>query len=414
MGLKHRIKFKLIIQEFNVLMHKDLGIMILIVLSVMGSCIITVFFFGFTHHIEQEAIDKESGDRFFIASFYDPWQTPEEKNRVVRDKTVKKKDIMDLLMEMNEEVFRNCLYIEMACKYEDDIVEDPDTDSLALAAVIDFMIENGKIIVPHNMEKRIIGNGMLVDGRYFTQDDFDQKRLLCIAWPQNTGNGNLRGDYSPWWDKYMPTDKGVYIVDGMEFECIGHSALYTCVPRIPATVMRDDVFVMELILEFDPVVTRRAYETIYSSLKSKYGDMVNVKELELKQTDFSRFNNTIISILITVMILSMIIITILYSQMIIRREDCFRVYRICGMTNDQICSIILGEMRLLIIGALILAIIAYHFLILPCLEKSFEYLRYSARINIYLIIPFFFITLSNVFLRIAMIRFSNTWKKKQY
>ena len=402
MNLYNRLKY--VIQELKAFASKELIMMILCVLCVMSSCILIVFFFGFVHHMQQKELDGDSGERNLVVSFYRFRQPIDQKLEFVKSKKIRKGDLIDLLMNIDERIWDDCINIELSCKYEDDVVEQPDTDFLTLSAVIDFMIKDGKIIVSPVMEKRLKEKGLLKEGRYFTQEEYDQKSKVCIAHPENIGSVNLKGEYSAWWDKYiLPTDRGTYIEDGKEFECIGYiTGLY--IPLIPATVMSDDVFVMELLIEFDHVITRHEYETITNELKSRYGDLAMIRDIEIKQAEFHRFNKTITVMMLLVMGISMIIISVVYSYVISRRESCFRVYRMCGMSNKQVCNIILDEALVIIVSAVVAGIALYHLILLPCLEKSFEYLRNSAVISVYALIGGLFIFVSRLYLN-ALIRY---------
>ncbi len=402
MRMKIYNKIRYVIQELRAFMRKEPIMMILYILCVMSSCIIIIFFFGFVHHMEQKQLDGENGERNLVVLFYRFRRPLDQKLEFVKSKAVTKGDLVDLLMNIDESIWDDCINIELSCKYEDDVVEQPDTDFLTLSAVIDFLIKDGKMIVPPVMEKRLKGKGMLKEGRYFTQEEYDKKSLVCIAHPENIGSVNLRGEYSAWWDKYiLSTDRGTYIVDGKEFECIGFfSQLY--IPLIPATVMRDDVFVMEMLIEFDHVITRHVYETVSNELKARYGDLAIIEDIEPKQADFHRFNSTITKMMLLVMGLSLIIISVLYSYMISRRESCFRVYRMCGMSNEQVRDIILDEATVISVFAVVLGILLYHLILLPGLEKSFEYLRNSAGISIYAMIGILFISISRFYLCVVI------------
>ena len=391
-------------QELVVYVRKESGVLALNILCIMSSCILILFYICFTHHMEQVRLDAESNEKIMNILFYNGRDKLPDKIRRVKDKTVQKGDLMEMLLDMDEKVFKNCIDIEMACKFDDDVVEDAGVDTLSLAMVIDFMIEDGKIIVPPNFEKKIIGNGMLVDGRYFTQEEFDNKRLLCIAYPEkeNQYTSLDKEMYSVWKKKYMSPDNGTYIIDGLEFECIGHAALFTKIPRIPATVLRDDVFVMELILEYKNVVPRHAYDTISTALKERYGELAEVRELKLRRTDFERYDKVIMIMVATVCGLSLIVISVLYTQLIMRRKDCFRVYRLCGMEYRSIVSILLDEITLIVLCALIMGILIYHLILLPCLANSFEYLPYSVNISLYTVTGLSYIFISRFVLRIVI------------
>ena len=399
MNSRYNIRIRYILHEIKVYARTSPWMLALTTLCIINSSILMLFFFGLVHHMEQKKLDGETDDKFIIVRFYDAWQPLADKQKTVDECPVKKGELIDLLLSMDQSVFNDCSVIELSCKYAEDVVEDPNADLLSLSALIDFMIKDGKIIVPPDFESKLKKNNTLKDGRYFTQEEFDQRKRVCIATDDRVGDATLIAAGSAWWDKYTFSNNGIYIIDGNEFECIGHNVSFSSVPLIPATVMRDDVFVMNIVLEYDHAITRHSYETISGELRSRYGDTARIRDLELKQADFNRFNHSIMCIIVIIMILATIILFILYNHMISRRESCLQIYRICGMTAKDIATVLYYEIALINLLSYISGVMIYHFLILLCLKKEFEYLSCSANIYIYTIVGAIFVSVSSLFLK---------------
>lgn len=344
--------------------------------------------------MEQKKIDEESGENLIIVYFYDCWASLENKMETVQANQVQKGDLINTILSMDEEILADCSCIELSAKYADDVVEDPSTDSLSLAAIIDFAVRNGELVIPLDFENSIRENGILKDGRYFSQEEFDQGRYVCIAPMEDVEDVNLSGEYVSWREKYSPTNRGTYIIDGKEYECIGHFLSFASIPIVPVTALDDHTFIMEMAFEFEHAISRSTYEAVSEALTSRYGENARVRELEIRQANFQRFNDTILIMMSIVMALSIIILSLLYSYVVCRREDCLRVYRLCGMTNDQVVSVVLNEAMIIILTALFAGGVIYHFLILPWMGQYFEYLKNSAYLSVYITIGILFIAIS--------------------
>ena len=373
---------------------------VLMVTCILCSSIFASFYFGYVHHAEQKKADSKFGEKCFYVYFYDPSWPLDKKKQLVMSNIVKKGDLLEWLLNLDTKIL-NDLEVTLECKLNDDVVEDVAIDNSSLSLATEFIIKDG-LILPPRIEETLRSKNFLVEGRYFTDDDYLNRNAVCL--PPAVYSGNFTGEYEYLRERYTAKADGSYIIDGVKYIPVGVLESFSAIPDVPVTTIRDDVFIKNITFDFDHPVTRYEYETISNDLKQQYGELAMLSPLEIKTYDSKSFDLMIIMMFITASVVTSIIISILYDYMITRRTECFRAFRLCGMTRQQISAILVSKAVILLSVVFITGELLYHYVLLPVLEKEFEYLRNSSVISVYIFIYALFMTVSYIFIKTAVLR----------
>ena len=380
--------------------RKEPLIIILMVLCIICSNILLLFYFGYVHHAEQKKLDGESGEKEFYVYFYDPSWPLEDKQRIVKENKVKKGELIEWVLGLDEKILED-VEITLECKLEDDVVADLAIDNSSLSLATEFIVRKGRILPPDN-EESLKSKNFLTEGRYFTDDDYLNEELVCL--PPAFPSGNFRGEYEYLEDRYTQKPDGSYLIDGKKYMPVGVLESFTAIPDVPVTTIRDDVFVKNITFVFGHVVTRYEYETIANELIERYGEQAMVSELDIKTADSKSFDSMIYMMIAAVSVIASILVAFLYDYMITRCIECIRVFGLCGMTGRQISGILVNEAVILSGTACVAGGLLYHFLIMPLLRTKFEYIGKSAVLSVYLVIDMLFLTVCYIFTKIDILR----------
>lgn len=372
----------------------------LMILCMVSSCVFMFFYFGYIHHMEQKKIDGESGENEFYVYFCDPLWPIEKKLEVVKENAVKKGELIELLMGLDERILDG-MEVTLECKLISDVVDDAAIDNSTLSLATEFIIKDGKILPPR-IEEILKKKNFLTEGRYFNDKDYIEGRHVCL--PPVMESGNLRGEYEYLKDRYAMREDGSYIIDGKKYTPIGKLESFSTIPDIPVTTIRDDVFVKNISFLFDHIVTRYEYETISNDLRRRYGEQALVSTVEIKTADSKAFDRMVYLVFTALSMITAVITSFLYKYISDRRVNCIRVYGLCGMTLKDISFILGGKAMTMSLFSSIIGVLLYHNLLLPILMKSFEYLCDSAVMGVYITIIIIFMAVSYVFIKVSVLR----------
>ncbi len=379
---------------------KEPVVIILVMLCIICSNAFMLFYFGYVHHVEQKKMDGESGEKEFYVYFYDPTWSLEKKQITVKENKVKKGELVEWVLGLDERILED-VEITLECKLEDDVVADLAIDNSSLSLATEFIVRNGCVLPPDN-EESLKSKNLLIEGRYFTDNDYINSELVCL--PPAFSSGNFKGEYEYLKDRYSSKADGSYMIDGKKYMPIGVLESFTAIPDVPVTTIRDDVFVKNITFVFGHVVTRYEYETIADGLIDRYGEQAMVSSLDIQTADSKSFDSMIYMMIAAVSIIASIIVVFLYDYMISRRIESIRVFGLCGMTGRQISSILVSGAMMLSGTACIAGGFLYHYLIMPLLRRKFEYIGNSAALSVYLVIDMLFLLVCYIFTKADILR----------
>lgn len=380
------MKLKYVLQIMKSFVRNEPVILLLILACIVCSAIMVLFSFGFYHQVEQKKMDDEFGIYSFSAYFYNRQWPVEKKKETALNSKVRKGNLLDLLFQL-EDTIDDSTYIEFELMYPEALDMEERMDMFGGSV---FNIENGHVTISPVM----INRSMQI-GRYFTKEDIEEGRMFCIGdyWiDEGVPNNPLTmerhfKEENPWLKPYMPTNDGKYHVGGKEYECIGNTAKGVNVyPEVPITTVSDDVFVKRLIIQFERPMTRKQYEIISDTLIKAYGEEAMIDPVDIHETDAERFYNTLLLLCIFVSVLSAVVVSFFYEYIQRKRKRTLMVYRICGMTLSQMRIICFGECLFLLLFCFITGCITFHFVLLPFLDRYYEYIRLSYSIRTYIVI----------------------------
>lgn len=350
--------------------RQETTIFCLTVLCIACSVVVLCFSFGFYHHLEQKKLDGESGTKVLDINFHDGDR-----------RTVTKGSMMNMLMQLDEDMLNGC-DITMVGRYLEDKTDDPVVDHGLLSFPMAFAIRDGKVTVSTLTQKEVEGSGSLLDGSYFSAEQIENGELVCLALSENINwSGN---EAEKWKEKYSPGPNGKYTVDGKEYTCIGH--IGSIVPWVPVTTVADDCYIQQLYIEFEKPVTRRIYTEITELVRETYGEMAEIPALDIQEVDSTKFYNMLLVLCVLLAAVSGIVLSILYEYILLQRKKQLAVYRLCGMTRWKAEALYFLECLLLSVVLYLLAVLFFHFDLLPYLEGSFEYIRASYSVYSYVLL----------------------------
>lgn len=368
--------------------RQETTIFCLAALCIACSVVVLCFSFGFYHHLEQKKLDRESGTMVVDIDFHD-----EER------RTVTKGSMMDMLMQLDEDTLNGC-DITMVGRYLEDKTDDPVIDHGVLSFPMSFTIQDGKVAASMLTQKEMEGSGDL-DGSYFSAEQIENGELVCLARSEDM---NWSGDEpQKWQKKYSPGPDGKYMVDGKKYTCIGHITT-TLVPWVPVTTVADDCYIQQLYMEFEKPVTRRMYTEITELVRETYGEMAEIPALDIQEVDSMKFYNTLLVLCVLLAAVSGIVLSVLYEYILLQRKKQLAVYRLCGMTRRKAEALYFLECLFLSVVLYLLAVLLFHFVLLPYLEGTFEYIRASYSLYSYALLGILYTGVISVILYLMICR----------
>lgn len=378
---------KYIVINIKNFIKNETAIFVLVLLCILSSAVIINFSFGFYHHLEKKKLDGENDTKGFYIQFHDETRT-----------TVTKGSLMEALLGLDDDVYEDCtIYLEG--RFLEDKTDDPAIDNTALAVCMQFCIRDGRVTAAL-LEEAWREGGTLLDGHYFTAKQVEDGELVCLANDPNVHYSDGEG----WAEKYSVNEDGTYTVDGKKYTCIGYIEGFSVIPHVPVTTVADDCYIKLIGFDYDHVVTRRAYNELTNIIREKYGEMAEIEPLDFQQVDSVKFYNTLLVLCILLISMSGLILSMLYQYVLLKRRKQLTIYRICGLTNTK--AKLLYFMECLFLSAVIylLAVMFFHFVMLPYLCRFYEYIAASYTLYSYTILGLMYIGISSVILYLMIWR----------
>ena len=341
----------------------------LVFLCILSSAIIINFSFGFYHHLEQKKLDETVDANYVLVDFY--------------DRRVTKGELMKVLPGFSEELLSK-INLTPAVVWPEDLKEpDGAIDSWTNWFSLSFRYDNGEIKIDKDFEKNMKNAGNLIKGRYFTQEEMDNKELVCVMEDEKV-SWNGKGSYFPN-VKYHPDDNGKITIGGKKYTVIGQFKNYNPMPMVPVTTIEDNWYVAQLEIDIrnGKNVTRSQYNEIKDYMEECFGDTATVEPLDLPEEDSEKFYNSLLLLCFVMVSLSGVVLSVLYEYVLLKRRKQITIYRICGMTRRKARGLYLGECILLSAGIYIVAVLLFQYGVLPHLKRSFEYIAASYTLSTY-------------------------------
>ncbi len=341
----------------------------LVFLCILSSAIIINFSFGFYHHLEQKKLDETVDANYVLVDFYDT--------------RVTKGDLMKVLPGFSEELLSK-INLTPAVVWPEDLKEpDGAIDSWTNWFSLSFRYDNGEIKIDKDFEKNMKNAGNLIKGRYFTQEEMDNKELVCVMEDEKV-SWNGKGSYFSN-VKYHPDDNGKITIGGKKYTVIGQFKNYNPMPMVPVTTIEDNWYVAQLEIDIrnGKNVTRSQYNEIKDYMEECFGDAATVEPLDLPEEDSEKFYNSLLLLCFVMVSLSGVVLSVLYEYVLLKRRKQITIYRICGMTRRKARGLYLGECILLSSGIYIVAVLLFQYGVLPHLKRSFEYIAASYTLATY-------------------------------
>ena len=367
-------------------------IFFLMVLSIISSTIIIEFAFGFYHHLEQKKVDEMQDTKEFSIDFTDPTRT-----------TVTKGAVLQILTNLDPGVLSDCT-IYLGGRFQNDKTKVAAIDNSLLEESLPFTLNDRKICVAP-IEQKMKESSILVDGRYFVQEDFDKEKNVCLA--NILKEDSYDGEAVEWVKKYGEQNDGTYIVDGKKYICIGHVESYSTIPMVPITTVSDDIYIQRISFEFTHAITSNKYYTIKEAFLNAFAEYVQLPDINIKDIDSDRFYNLLLVMCIGLFALSALVVSILYQYVMLKRKRNIVIYRLCGMTLNTARIIYVFECMIVSFIMFTVGTLIYHFGLMPWLSRSFEYISNSYNIHTYVIMAEIYMIVSLVVLGFMIIRQTN-------
>lgn len=359
------------------------------VLCILCSTIIIEFSFGFYHHLEQKKIDGMGENKSLIIESSDPTR-----------ENVNKGSLIEALMQLDSDVLDSCI-ITFEGRFSEDKTDNPAIGNTLLVEYLPFVLNDKRICVAP-MEEELKENDTLIDGRYFIQKDFDEQNKVCLA--NIAKEENYEGEEAVWAKKYGERNDGSYLIDGEKYTCIGHVDWFSTVPWVPITTVSDDIYVQRIILEFDRPITMKKYLAIKETMMNNLGEYVQVPNLDINEIDNGKFYNSLLLLCVALFFMSALVVSVLYQYVILKRKRTIVIYRLCGMPLRTARIIYVLECLFVSLMVYVLGTGVFHYVLLPKLSMSFEYIKYSYNLRTYGILACLYMLVSIIVLGFMIFR----------
>lgn len=384
---------KYIFTNIKKFIQNEKTIFILIVLSIFSTAIIFNFVFGFYHHLRIKKMEGGSYPSYFTIHFEDP-------NR----RTVTKGSMLELLLNMDSDVFENCR-IRIEGRFLEDKTDLAPLDNTMLVLLLTFCIEDGELKVVPNYEEQLRENNYLVEGHYFTEEQFDNAEFVCLAPRPDVVYGEEGSEERKWAEKYAPNPDGTYTIGGKDYVCIGYTEQFAIIPEVPITTVSDDIYVKDIAFDYgDNIVTKKSYTAICDKMRQAYGDMAHIPELGIPDIDSLRFYNSLILICVLLVVMSGTILSMLFQYVFLQRRRQLLIYRICGMTQRKAKLLYFVECLVITMVVYVCGVCLFEYGLLPYLNSYFEYMADSYVLSSYIKLGAIYIGISSVILYLTICR----------
>jgi len=330
-------------------------IFILVIVCIITSSFIINFSYGLyqNYHVIKDEEESE------LYEFEIPF------NNNLNENYVSKEDLKNTLLSFSDSLNQAIdMYLTM-----------PQCDEIPIEEYgplfIRFTIKNSDIAPCDLFEENMHTYGTLISGEYFTSEQEKNGENVALVFD---------GDIT---EKLMKDDETI-IFQNKEFKMVGLQKMHPLI--VPFNSLNEDTPVNTLLLHFIKPITRSQYNEIKEKIELSFGDIANVPELNIPETENYYLYNTIIIISIIIALLAAINFAVLYKYILLKRIKTLSIFRMCGCSKWKALRLFLIECMLLTIPLFIVTTFIYDSFILPVLSKRFEYIASAYSTTLYIII----------------------------
>ena len=365
---------KYVWKNISLFFKNEKMIFMLVVICVITSSFIINFSYGLyqNYHVIKE--EEESS----LFEFEIPF------NNSVNGDYVSKKALKSTLLSFSESIDQAVdMYLTI-----------PQCDAIPIEEFgpifIRFTIKNDDITPCNLFKENMETYGTLISGEYFTPEQERNGEKVALAFD---------GDIT---DK-LKIDDDTIVFQDEKYKIIGIQKMHPLI--VPFNSLKDDTPINTLLLHFIKPVTRTQYNEIKEKIELSFGDLANVPDLNIPETENYYLYNTIIIISVLIALAAAVNFAVLYKYTLSKRIKALSIFRICGCSKRQALRVFLTECMILTIPLYIITVLFYDKLILPLLSKRFEYIASAYSPMLYAVI-FFIYVISSLLVLGVMIYFS--------
>lgn len=378
---------KYLIKNICAFASKERIVFFLTVICIMCSSIIINFSYGFYKHLQQEKLDLIDDVDNFVIDFQDS----------TRDHVTKGK-LLKVLCDVDDLAFNQCvIYFEI--RFREDKTDNLAIDNTMLVANVQFCIDEGNIKLA-SLEKEWKEKNILIDGNYFSMEQFDKGELVCLK-PKEYEY--IYDEEIKWAQHYKANSNGKYLIHNKEYTSIGTQDLMGVIPVVPITTLDDECYVQRAIFSYPHSVLRTDFDLITTAIKNEFGDYAIIPDLSIQELDVKKFLIIMSLFCFVITIISGLVLALLFEYIIMKRNEKLAIFRLCGLSRNKAVMIYLLEGALIIIFTYVISTLVYRFLIFPILSDAFIYMRNAYTLWSYLKLGILYIVISLFFLLILII-----------
>ncbi len=356
------VLLKYVLKNIKTFAVQETVVFLMTIVCVMCSAIIINFAFGFYRHLQQEEADALNGIDYFSITFQ-----KEGREEVSKDR------LLQTLLRLDDSIYKDCV-IFFEIRFPEDKTDNPAIDNASLVEWGYFGIEDGKITLAP-VEQEWKESGFLIEGSYFTKEQFENGELVCLTYDENIIWGGGEDDELYRWSvHYRQTHNGKYIVHGKEYTSIGILS-GGIVPMVPITTLENDCYVIRVGFDYAPgIVMRDQFDAIAAAIQEEFGSLAVIPDLSFTELDNQKFYRLMAVFTVILSVLSGVVVALLYEYIIMKRKKKLMIFRLCGLSRAKAAAVYFTECAVIMVTAYAVSTVLYHKILLPFLGRSFVYM----------------------------------------
>ena len=374
---------KQILRNLHLFIRKEKLIFAITILCIFVSALLLNFSYGLYqnyHVLKEETEIQETNLETSV-------------NRDTEGSLLKKEALCRYLDSVSPEVL-NAVDIICATAKFPPLFEDPFSGGYK-DFYFRFRIQNGNYGVSLITKEAWESGGMIVSGRYIT--DEEEAAGANVAMVANFNGGG-------WSDntKAIYNGDNTITMFGKTYEIIGEYSSGWDHPIIPFLSIPDDSRIDTLSFVFAKNITRSQYEELKTQADILLPNVLVFPEMSFPDPDTRYLYNNIMLISVLLAILSALNFAMLYQYILKKRSKTLAILRLCGCTSGRAMCIYLGECLLLSIPTYLLGTVTFDILMRNVLTNFFPYMESAYTNTIYSVIFLIYILIVLIVLSIMI------------
>lgn len=379
--------FKYLLKNLKSFRKNERIIYILVIVCVFVSSIMISFSYG----IYRNYLSEKEAQNYQLTQLQIKFTEDSDKGDVTKEKLDR------CLLRFSEELDKKIDCFLITARVNEDMVTE-----------CRFTIKNGKFsrcdVFKENMIK---GDFLKV---YFTQEQEETGQAVMLIY-----NRRKYETPAPATDK-IKRESGFAQLQGKSFEIIGTQRWLVDSVLIPYAALAEDTTLMEkgLSMSFTSAITEQQYEEITEIFQQELGDLASIPPMGKSDISSEDIYNTMIVLAVLIAIVAAVNLAILFLYVLAAREREFGIFLICGLNRNQITRLYLLECAVLCIPVFISGLVAYNWMILPIMQKSYLYMAGIYSISIYITMFFIYFFVTSLILVCAVMKHINRQSIKDF